>query len=205
MDVTGMPSASIGILQAGVDIERFFRGEKDDIIRMVYHGRVDNSRNLMLLPRILEGLQQKGIDATLHIHGIGDATNRLENISLDGLEVTGLITQSELANLLSSYDVGLLPMPVNEVWNLASPLKRSEYLASGLAVCGVDHSGHQLKDSGDWLQLFDQNSFIKDTVNWITSLDRQLLTAHQKEARAYAEESLSWSHSVDALESMILS
>ena len=159
----------------------------------------------MLLPRILEGLQQKGIDATLHIHGIGDVTNRLENISLDGLEVTGLITQSELANLLSSYDVGLLPMPVNEVWNLASPLKRSEYLASGLVVCGVDHSGHQLNNSGDWLQLFDQKSFIKDTVNWIASLDRQLLTAHQKEARAYAEENLSWSHSVDALESMILS
>ena len=118
-----MPSASIGILQAGVDIERFFRGEKDDIIRMVYHGRVDNSRNLMLLPRILEGLQQKGIDATLHIHGIGDATNRLQNIGLEGLEVTESITQSELANLLSSYDVGLLPMPVNSKKNDYAILK----------------------------------------------------------------------------------
>ena len=205
MDATGMPSASIGILQAGVDIERFFRGEKDDTIRMVYHGRVDNSRNAMLLPRILEGLQQKGIDATLHIHGTGDASNRLKKIDIDGLEVTESITQSELANFLSTYDVGLLPMPENEIWNMASPLKRSEYLASGLVVCGVDHSGHQLKGSGDWLQLFDQNSFIKDTVNWIASLDRQLLTTHQKEARVYAEGNLSWSHSVDALESMILS
>jgi glycosyltransferase involved in cell wall biosynthesis len=205
MDATGMPSASIRILQAGVDIEKFFQGEKDNPIRMVYHGRVDNSRNVMLLPRILEGLQQKGIDATLHIHGIGDAINRLKNIDLDGLEVTRSIAQNKLVNLLSTYDIGLLPMPVNKVWNLASPLKRSEYLASGLVVCGVDHSGHQLNDSGDWLQLFEQKSFIKDTVNWIASLDRQLLTAHQKEARAYAEGNLSWSHSIDALESMILS
>ena len=201
MNTTGMPSTSIEILQAGVDIEKFYRGEKDNPIRMVYHGRVDNSRNVMLL----EGLQQKGIDATLHIHGTGDATNRLKNTGIEGLEVTEFVEQNELISLLSSYDIGLLPMPENEVWNLASPLKRSEYLASGLVVCGVDHSGHQLNDSGDWLQLFNQKTFIKDTITWIASLDRQLLTAHQKEARTYAEENLSWSHSVDALESMILS
>ncbi len=72
-------------------------------------------------------------------------------------------------------------------------------------VCGIGHAGHQIDDSGDWLQLFTQKEFITSTVSWIKSLDRESLTALQKEARNYAEQNLSWSHSVDALESIILS
>ena len=205
IEQTGMPSASIGILQAGVDTESFVKGVKDEKIRLVYHGRVDKARNVLLLPRILDGLRHKGIDASLHIHGEGDAVNQLKNFGLDGMEVTGPIEHEKLAKLISTYDIGLLPMPENKVWNLASPLKRSEYLASGLVICGVDHSGHRLKDSGSWLQLFEQDNYIRQSIDWICSLDRQLLTANQNDARKYAEEHLSWSHSVDALEAMILS
>jgi glycosyltransferase involved in cell wall biosynthesis len=202
---TGMPSASIGIVPAGVDIDLFKMGEKSGPIKLVYHGRLDLKRGVMSLPLILAGLQHRGIEATLHMHGAGDAFDRLSKIELDGFEITHSLPQSELAHKLSTYDIGLLPMPVDKVWNLASPLKRSEYLASGLAVCGIDHSGHQIDDSGKWLQLFEQEKFISATVDWIESLDRQLLTAYQKEARSYAEKCLSWSHSVEALEAMISS
>ena len=202
---TGMPSASIGIVPAGVDTDLFKMGEKSGPIKLVYHGRVDLKRGVMSLPLILAGLQKRGIDASLHIHGAGDAFNRLSKIELDGFEITHSLPQSELAHKLSTYDIGLLPMPVDKVWNLASPLKRSEYLASGLAVCGIDHSGHAIDGSGKWLQLFEQEKFISSTVDWIESLDRQLLTAYQKESRSYAEECLSWSHSVEALEAMISS
>ena len=200
-----MPSASIGILQAGVDTEIFSKGVKDEKIRLVYHGRVDKARNVLLLPRILDGLKHKGIDASLHIHGEGNAVNQLKNIGLEDLEVTGPMEHEELAKLISTYDIGLLPMPENKIWNLASPLKRSEYLASGLVICGVDHSGHRLKDAGDWLQLFEQDDYVKQSIDWLSGLDRQQLAANQKDARKYAEKHLSWSHSVDALESMIVS
>ena len=204
-DFTQTPKASIGVIPAGVDLDLFQHGEKDGPIRMVYHGRVDVNRGVMSLPMILAGLQAQGIEASLHIHGSGDAVKRLQNIGLEGLEVTETIPQDEVAELLSKYDVGFLPMPENKVWNLASPLKRSEYLGSGLVVCGIDHDGHRIKNSGNWLQLFTQAEFISKTVSWLQSLDRQLLTALQKEARVYAEENLSWAHSVDVLESMILS
>ncbi|MDP6869828.1 MAG: glycosyltransferase [Candidatus Poseidoniaceae archaeon] len=202
---TDMPSASISVIPAGVDIEKFKPGEKGGPLKLVYHGRVDVSRGVMSLPMILVGLQSEGIEATLHIHGSGNAVNRLKKIGLQGLEVTGKISQKKVANLLSQYDVGLLPMPEDKVWNLASPLKRSEYLSAGLVVCGIDHTGHRLPDFGDWMQLYDQKEFIRSTVNWLSTLDRQLLTAHQKEARIYAKEKLHWSHSVDTLESTILS
>ena len=204
-DQTQTPKASIGIVPAGVDLDLFQSRQKDGPIKLAYHGRVDVHRGVMSLPTILAGLQSQGIDATLHIHGTGNAVERLRNIEMKGLEITGAIPQDELAVLLSNYDIGLLPMPENKIWNLASPLKRSEYLASGMVICGIDHEGHQLEGSGDWLQLFPQEQFIARTVSWITSLDRQLLTALQKESRVHAENNSSWSHSVDALESIILS
>ena len=159
----------------------------------------------MALPMILAGLQSNGIDASLHIHGKGDAIKRLKNITLDGLEVSESVSQQEIAGLLSGYDVGFLPMPENDVWSLASPLKRSEYLASGMVICGIYHGGHYIEDSGEWLQLFNQETFIKDSVKWITSLQRSRLTSLQQQSREYAEKNLCWSHSVDVLESMILS
>lgn len=202
---TKTPKAAIGVIPAGVDLELFQYGEKGGPIKMAYHGRVDLNRGVMSLPMVLAGLQSQGIDATLHIHGSGDAVERLKNIGMDGLEVTGSVPQDEVAQLISKYDVGFLPMPENRVWNLASPLKRSEYLASGLVICGIDHEGHQIEEAGDWLQLFSQEQFISRTVSWLKSLDRKVLTTLQKESREFAEENLSWSHSVDALESMILS
>ena len=172
---------------------------------MAYHGRVDVHRGVMSLPMILAGLHSNGVDATLHIHGDGDAIQRLQNIEMEGLEVTEAIPQERLAERLARYDVGLLPMPEDKVWNLASPLKRSEYLACGLIVCGIDHSGHYIEESGDWLKLYTQKEFIANTVSWIKSLDREALSNLQAQSRKYAEEKLSWSHSVDALESIILS
>lgn len=204
-DFTKTPSASIGVIPAGVDLKLFKLGEKNGPIRMVYHGRVDVHRGVMSLPMILAGLQSQGIDATLHIHGKGDAISRLKNIDMKGLEISDAVPQSEIADLLSRYDVGFLPMPENKVWNLASPLKRSEYLASGLVICGINHGGHQIKDSGEWLQLFSQKEFITSTVDWLKSMDRDSLSDLQKQARKYAEDNLSWSHSVDTLESIILS
>ena len=202
---TGMPSASIGVLPAGVDLELFQSGSKNDTLRLVYHGRVDVKRGILSLPMILAGLQEAGVDASLHIHGEGDAVERLRKIGMDGMEVTNSLPQNDIAQLLSTYDVGFLPMPSDKIWNLASPLKRSEYLASGLVVCGIDHTGHRIKNAGEWLQLSNQRDFIRHTVDWLRNLKRDELTILQNDARTYAEENLSWSHSVDALESIILS
>ena len=204
-DKTKFAGKSIQVIPAGVDLELFQPGKKDGPIKLAYHGRVDVHRGVMSLPMILAGLQLQGIDATLHIHGTGNAVERLRNIGMEGLEVTDAIPHEELAAKTATYDVGFLPMPDHKVWSLASPLKRSEYLASGMLVCGIDHSGHQIDDSGKWLQLSSQKDFITNTVAWIKSQDRKSLSALQSESRKYAEDNLSWSHSVDALESIILS
>ena len=196
---------SIQVIPAGVDLDLFQPGKKDGPIKLAYHGRLDVHRGVMSLPMILAGLHSQGVEATLHIHGTGDAVERLKSMELEGLEVTDALPQEDLAKLLSEYDVGLLPMPEHKVWSLASPLKRSEYLACGMVVCGIDHAGHEIEASGDWLQLYTQKDFISSTVSWIKSLDRESLSVLQAESRKFTEKNLSWSHSVDALESIILS
>ena len=205
MEETKSAEKSIQVITAGVDLELFQTGKKVGPIKLAYHGRVDVHRGVLSLPMILAGLHSQGVEATLHIHGTGDAVERLKSIELEGMEVTDALPQDDLAKLLSKYDVGLLPMPEHKVWSLASPLKRSEYIASGMVVCGIDHSGHQIEASGDWLQLYAQKDFITKTVSWIKSLDRESLSDLQEESRKFAEDNLSWSHSVDALESIILS
>ena len=193
------------IIPAGVNLQLFKNGTKEGPIKLAYHGRVDVHRGVMSLPMILAGLHSQGVEAELYIHGNGNAIGRLQNIKMEGLHVTKAMPQEELAEKLATYDIGLLPMPENKIWNLASPLKRSEYLASGMVVCGIDHAGHQIPNSGEWLQLSTQKDFITNTVSWIRSLDRNSLKSMQLESRSFAEGNLSWSHSVDALEEIILS
>ena len=94
-------------------------------------------------------------------------------------------------------------MPNQKVWRLASPLKRAEYLACGMIVIGIDHSGHTIDDAGDWLQLFDQEKFVDNAVEFIKNLELNKLRELQKQARLFAESNLDWSVSVDRLNDLI--
>jgi glycosyltransferase involved in cell wall biosynthesis len=152
-------------------------------------------------------LEKSGVESTLMIIGEGNYFSKLEAEFKDSknIQILSKLPQSQLSSILSRSDIGLSPMPEYGAWKVASPLKLSEYLASGMAVCGIDHAGHRLKDSGDWFQLFEQSKFIDKTVEWISDLNREKLTHYQELARRYAEKHLSWSHSVEALESLIIS
>jgi hypothetical protein len=94
-------------------------------------------------------------------------------------------------------------MPEDNIWSVASPLKRSEYLASGMAICGIAHHGHAIEGTEDFIHLFKEEEFISRTVNWFRKLEIESLREMQLKARDYAEKNLSWDHSVDVLDSMI--
>jgi glycosyltransferase involved in cell wall biosynthesis len=116
--------------------------------------------------------------------------------------------QSQLVEHLAKAHVGLLPMPESGVWALASPLKRSEYAASGLAILGIDHSGHRLEGGEvEWMKLVSQDQFLTEGANWLKMLanDNSKLEQLKLQARQYAEENMSWSHSLDALEKILKS
>ena len=209
-DKLGIKLNKITALEAGVDLELFNTGLKSKQFTLLYHGRLDKNRGVLALTKLIEKLNEGNIAAKLQLIGEGDAVTKLQVIAnhRDDIEVLPSMSQTKLVHYLSKAHIGLLPMPESKVWELASPLKRSEYAASGLAILGIDHSGHRLEDREvEWMKLLSQEQFLSEGVNWLKMLanDKSKLEQLNLEARRYAEEHMSWSHSIDALESILKS
>lgn len=123
------------------------------------------------------------------------------------VEVIATLPQAKLAEKLSESHIGLLPMPNSKVWSLASPLKRSEYAASGLLIFGIDHLGHRLEGEvqPDWLYLVNQEDFHSKGVQWIQSLTHETILELSSDSRRYAEQNLGWEKSIRTLEQACIS
>ena len=206
----GVSNDKITVLEAGVDLELFRPKTKVKQFTLLYHGRLDKNRGVLLLPILIQKLAKTGINAKLLLIGEGDEFSELQRIAKgrDDLDVLSPMPQSQLVEHLAKAHIGLLPMPESEVWTLASPLKRSEYAASGLAILGIDHSGHRLEGGEvEWMKLVSQEQFLEEGIKWLKILsdDNSKLETLQIQARDYAEENMSWSHSIDALEKVLKS
>jgi glycosyltransferase involved in cell wall biosynthesis len=199
----------IHILPAGVDTELFQPNSKPTDLQapsFVYHGRLDKHRGVLALPLLIQRLRTSGKSATLTLIGEGDAERSLQNIADDNswISIIGTLEKKELASQLASHDIGLLPMPDSTVWRLASPLKRSEYLSSGLLVYGIEHAGNRLSIPGeDWMKLVDRSLFHEACEPWIDSLANLDISQLKSSARSYALNQLNWSGTVDVMEQLL--
>jgi len=202
-------SNRIHIIPAGVDTSRFKPGKKpplNDEVRLFYHGRLDQHRGVLALPMLAQKLQNEGVNAKLTLIGEGNALDKLNKMSFESswLYVHGKMEQIHLAPILNTQHIGLLPMPENRVWTLASPLKRSEYLASGLLILGLKHRGHVLEHvEPSWFQLIPQHDFHSLAVEWVKSLNDSKFEKGSQNARTYAMDHCSWSYSTKEFNSAI--
>ena len=79
--------------------------------------------------------------------------------------------QKKVANILSKSHLGLLPMPETRLWSIASPLKRSEYAASGMMIFGRSlRTPIPNSQTYQWMKLVPQHDFHQDGINWIKTL-----------------------------------
>ena len=200
-------SKKISILPAGVDLELFSPSLKEETLTMVYHGRLDKHRGILALPMLASKSIQAGLKVKLHLIGEGDCYGQLKELGKihDYIEVQHNIDQPKVAEILSKSHIGLLPMPNTKLWSIASPLKRSEYAASGMLIFGINHSGHTLPgyESMDWIKLVEQYNFHNDGIEWFKNLDVENIEKSSKSAREFAEQNLSWEKSVDILISVL--
>jgi len=195
----------IHVLPAGVDLNLFKQKNEEKISndwRFIYHGRLDKNRGVFSLPMLIQKLNSNGVASKLTLVGEGDAFAALENLAKthEWMDVFPKMEHAKIADLLSKHHIGLLPMPESKVWKIASPLKRSEYLASGLLVLGTRHSGHEVsKSNSGWMKLFPQEEFHRRGVEWLTEFNSDDFVSLSKEARLYAEEHYSWHKTVAQL------
>jgi hypothetical protein len=96
-------------------------------------------------------------------------------------------------------------MPERKVWAIASPLKRSEYAASGLLIYGIDHAGHQFttNEELEWMNLVSQEEFHDAGAKWLTHILDSDFEALSRKSRLFAEQNLAWERTVEALDNAI--
>jgi len=210
---TGVDINKVECIPAGVNVVDFQNTSmrKEGPWNFVYHGRLDKHRGVLALPMLMRNLINRGFDVHLTLIGDGDVLNVLQEMT-EGeafLSVVSQVPRQDIPSYLAKQHIGLLPMPPSRVWTLASPLKRSEYLASGLLVYGVDHDGHQIAGGHEsWFKLAPKEDFHTVACEWIgdlSTLTPEELQHRSREARAYAAAHCSWETSVIALESVLQS
>lgn len=181
------------ILPAGVDLHLFKPGIKHEILTMVYHGQLDRHRGIMAAVMLVHKARQEGIQVNLKLIGEGNVYQSLKRITSEFtyIDVQPKANQTKVAEEIGACHIGLLPMPKRTVWTLASPLKRSEYLAAGLCVFGVDHEGHQLKKQKPWFVLANQEDFHSAGLEYLRSFSTTD-KVQANEVRQFAEQNFGW-------------
>ncbi len=206
IDKNQISSSKLFQIPAGVDLEKFYPTDSTDKLRLIYHGRLDKHRGVLALPMLVSKAITTGLDISLKLIGDGDCYSELQNIAADFDEITVFppMSTEEVANHLQNSTVGILPMPEIQMWAISSPLKRSEYCASGLLILGIDHNGHRFENhQSPWMKLVPQYDFHDAGVNWLSQLNETKISELSKQSRQFAEENLSWDVSVNSLISAI--
>ena len=202
MDKSLISSNKLFQIPAGVDLEKFSPGESTGQLRLIYHGRLDKHRGVLALPMLVRKAITAGLDVNLKLIGSGDCFSDLQKIAseFDEITVFPMMSNEEVANHLKESTVGILPMPEIDMWAISSPLKRSEYCASGLLIFGIDHNGHRFDGhQKPWMRLVPQYDFHDEGVKWLLELNETKISELSKQSRQYAEENLSWDVSVNSL------
>ena len=211
VEQTGVDTKKVHCIPAGVHLEEFQTAaiRKNGPWKFVYHGRLDKHRGVLALPMLMQTLANNGFEVHLTLIGEGDVLGALQEMAEGNplLSVVSQVPRQDIPTYLKKQHIGLLPMPQSRVWSLASPLKRSEYLAAGLLVYGIDHSGHRIDGMSDtWFKLSPQEEFHKKAGEWVeelSTLSEKALQELSGMARTYAEMHCSWETSVEGLEKVL--
>ncbi len=163
-------------------------------LELVYHGRLDANRGLPTMFTFVEKANNHGIAVRLTLYGLGDYVDKINQYQNEHIQYGGNIDQHHMQVELEQFHIGLLPMPASKVWSIASPLKQNEYLASGLPILGIDHSGHQMAKQGDFVRLYPEKDFCSSAVQFLEHLDEASYHQFSKNALDYAKQYCSWEH-----------
>lgn len=205
IDDAGMSIHPVTILEAGVDVSQFIPSEMTEPTTIVYHGRLDEVREVARLVRIGEVLAARGLEFAMLLVGSGDSLTKLQKMALlhPWLKVEGAVPAPEIPPLLATAHIGLFPLPDSEIWRLASPLKIREWAAAGLPMVLSDITPHRSIGERSWVKLVRHNAPMDEWADAVQDLLGRDLAALGKSARLEAEAEFDWQKSSDALYSRL--
>jgi glycosyltransferase involved in cell wall biosynthesis len=138
------PKKLWGIWPSGVELEMFVDAsikrrwpEDGEPIVLVHPGSQHYERNLMALSRAVVRANEEGMRFRLRLVGEGDATEDLRAYAATTngfVSVEEAVPHSEMPDVLAEAHVGTIPFPDQLKFQVSSPIKLFEYLASGLPI-----------------------------------------------------------------------
>lgn len=137
--------------------------------------------------QLLRRLLEVGVSLDLAgpvTQGGGDAEAHLAELVSRGARYHGMLSLEDLAQLMASRSVGLIPYELNAYTRGVSPLKVYEYLAAGLRV--VSTPIPSVEDVEGHVVVASDEVFIQTVVNGIAVADRDVLEQRARLARLHS-------------------
>jgi len=164
-------------------------------IRFVYSGVLERRRDIRGIFRLLDYFDLIENGASITIIGEGQESAFVERLAKEDERVsfTGKMSHGDVISELNSSHVGILPMPSEEIWRLASPLKLAEYLAAGMLIVGPKHEGNTIEGDFIWdLLSEDENWQLRGVQSIREILDSDGWEDASINAKFAAYEHLNW-------------
>lgn len=110
--------------------------KNNEIIKFVYIGTIDTLREVDLIFKAFSKIKKTGWCLDIYTKDVSLAIEYKNNMLLnkDNINIFDALNRNELYKKISSYDVGISLIPINDLYIVASPIKLSEYFACKLAV-----------------------------------------------------------------------
>lgn len=162
-EVVGIPREKLwGIWPSGVDFEMFKPAQasrawprRDEPIHLAYVGVLNYERNLMNMSRAVVKANMEGLPFVLSLVGDGNQKGDLENFARETngrVRVLPRVHHAQIPGVLSQAHVGVLPFPDEEKFQVSSPIKLFEYMASGIPILATRIACHtDVIGTGDYV------------------------------------------------------
>ena len=148
----------LGYFQTGVNFKIFDPSNSlslkkvlnlDHKFILLYHGVLSPNRGLQDVIRAVALCKSNIPNILFMIVGTGAGELELMQMTKElklekNILFTGAVSIEQIPGFIKSADVGIIPLPAIEWWNVSSPIKLKEYLAMQLPVIATDIPAHRL-------------------------------------------------------------
>ena len=164
---------------------------KGSVIEILYIGQIDSRRDIKSILDLKSEMDNKLLKNRIRIVGEGDLVEWLKNKikGMSGIEIIGKKNKIEIQKILDSSHVGILPMPNNPIWEMASPIKLVEYARHGLMTIGPKHLGHRWSDE-DNVNARSWELLSNDDKWWIQSVELLEDLVNNEQWRVHSKEAI---------------
>lgn len=195
------------IWESGVDASTFRAKPGNEpkyeggVRTIFYHGSVGRDRGIDTVVEALTGLDPSYRNRLRFVVvGAGSELRRLkriveENRLDDRVVFKGLMPYEAMPGEIAQSDICVCPLPDKPEWNVSSPIKVFEYMASGKPIIVTPIPAHRAvlegQDFAIWTKGYDADAFREAIVYAIDNAER-LIEAAREAAPRFVESHYDW-------------